>query len=140
MATSASHSLRTFLAHPDRPEGTLSYHAVQGFLFAVASCPEPVLPSEWMPAVFDDQSPGYASVEEAQRVLDQLMQVYNGVNDAVLTKQPTLPADCIVLPGVMGNFDPNAPVWKGGGVERPVGNGTFHEVAPQPAAVDGGTP
>ncbi|MDP3233421.1 MAG: gluconate 2-dehydrogenase subunit 3 family protein [Myxococcales bacterium] len=38
------------------------------------------------------------------------------------------------LPGI---HDPNAPVWKGGGVERPIGNGTFREPAP---AVDGGTP
>lgn len=37
------------------------------------------------------------------------------------------------LPGI---HDPNAPVWKGGGVERPIGNGTFHEATP---AVDGGT-
>jgi hypothetical protein len=36
-----------------------------------------------------------------------------------------------------GIHDPNAPVWKGGGAERPAGNGTF--VAPAPA-VDGGTP
>lgn len=41
------------------------------------------------------------------------------------------------LPGI---HDPNAPVWKGGGVERPVGNGTFRDVAVQPAVVDGGTP
>lgn len=39
------------------------------------------------------------------------------------------------LPGI---HDPNAPVWKGGGSERPSGNGRFIEVAP--AAVDGGTP
>ncbi len=35
-----------------------------------------------------------------------------------------------------GVVDPTAPVWKGAGVERPVGNGTFVE-AP---AVDGGAP
>ena len=37
------------------------------------------------------------------------------------------------LPGI---FDPTAPVWKGNGLERPIGNGTFRESAP---AVDGGT-
>lgn len=40
------------------------------------------------------------------------------------------------LPGI---HDPNAPVWKGGGVERPIGNGTFREEA-LVAPVDGGTP
>ncbi|MCA2977829.1 MAG: gluconate 2-dehydrogenase subunit 3 family protein [Myxococcaceae bacterium] len=41
------------------------------------------------------------------------------------------------LPGI---HDPNAPVWKGGGVERPLGNGTFREELLAPADVDGGTP
>lgn len=40
------------------------------------------------------------------------------------------------LPGI---HDPNAPVWKGADVERPVGNGTFREAAPAHAP-DGGTP
>ncbi|MBE2251209.1 MAG: gluconate 2-dehydrogenase subunit 3 family protein [Myxococcus sp.] len=38
-----------------------------------------------------------------------------------------------------GIYDPNAPVWKGNGAERPLGNGTFLP-PPAPAAVDGGTP
>lgn len=41
------------------------------------------------------------------------------------------------LPGI---HDPNAPVWKGGGAERPIGNGTFREELLAPPAVDGGTP
>jgi hypothetical protein len=42
------------------------------------------------------------------------------------------------LPGL---HDPNAPVWKGGGAARPIGNGTYREelLAPPPA-LDGGTP
>ena len=43
-----------------------------------------------------------------------------------------------------GIHDPDAPAWRGGDAARPLGNGTFVEPAPDPAApvpeVDGGTP
>jgi hypothetical protein len=38
------------------------------------------------------------------------------------------------LPGI---HDASASVWKGGGVERPIGNGTFRQAMP---SLDGGTP
>ena len=39
--------LARFLADPARPAHTLRYHELQGFLFAVASAPEVIPPSEW---------------------------------------------------------------------------------------------
>lgn len=51
-------ALGAFLADPSRPAGTLSYHELQGFLFTLASSPELVPPSEWMPMVFDEQEAG----------------------------------------------------------------------------------
>ena len=48
-------TLQAFLADPARPTGTLRYHELQGFLFAVASAPELVLPSEWQPIIFADE-------------------------------------------------------------------------------------
>jgi hypothetical protein len=47
----SAQALKTFLEDPGRPAGTLKYHELQGFLFAVASASELVLPSEWMPFV-----------------------------------------------------------------------------------------
>lgn len=43
------------------------------------------------------------------------------------------------LPGI---HDPNAPVWKGGGEARPIGNGTMIEQPPPeaPPSLDGGVP
>jgi len=38
-------ALAAFLADPERPVGTLTYHELQGFLFAVAAAPELVPPS-----------------------------------------------------------------------------------------------
>ena len=48
-------SLRAFLEQPARPAGTLTYHELQGFLFAVVSAPELVRPSEWLPLIFNEQ-------------------------------------------------------------------------------------
>jgi yecA family protein len=61
-------ALRLFLEHPDRPPGTLRYHELQGFLFAIASAPELVPPSEWMPMVFGGHEAGYESLTEAKAV------------------------------------------------------------------------
>lgn len=43
--------LAEFLDHPDRPDGTLRFHELQGFLFAIACSPETIAPSEWLPIV-----------------------------------------------------------------------------------------
>ena len=85
--------LTRFLASPERPEGTLSYHGVQGFLFAVACAPDLIKPSEWLPVIFDDQDAQYASMEEAQSVLEALMVLYNAVNAQVLEGNVALPDD-----------------------------------------------
>lgn len=41
-----------------RPAGTLTYHELQGFLFAVASAPELIRPTEWLPLIFNEQEAG----------------------------------------------------------------------------------
>ncbi len=96
-------SLRDFLLAPTRPAGTFTYHAVQGFLFAIACSPEMVEPSEWLPVIFNDKPAGFASEEEAQQILGELMALYNSVNTS-------LPEDCPVRPDPMANFDHDAPL------------------------------
>ncbi len=103
-------SLRDFLLEPHRPAGTLTYHELQGFLFAVACSPDMVRPSQWLPAIFNDKEVVYASPDEAQHILDQLMTLYNDVNAAVLEQHPSLPADCFVATDVLGNFERDAPL------------------------------
>lgn len=110
MSATPAPVLRDFLADPARPEHTLTYHELQGFLFAVACSPELVMPSEWMPVIFDDQPAAYASEAEAQHVLGQLTTLYNEVNATVGEEQPQLPADCTIATGAMDNFDADAPL------------------------------
>ena len=47
----AASSLEAFLTAPGRPAGTFTYHELQGFLFSVATAPELIKPSEWIPEI-----------------------------------------------------------------------------------------
>jgi uncharacterized protein len=102
-------SLAAFLADQRRPAGTLSYHELQGFLFAVVSAPELIAPSEWMPLVFGDKQAGYESLEEAQAIMQELMALYNAINDGA-RGAATLPANCTFRDDVLDNLEPDAPI------------------------------
>ena len=103
-------ALRAFLEHPARPAGTLGYHELQGFLFTVVSAPEMVPPSEWLPIIFGDQEVDYASRDEAQEIIGQIVALYNTINAAVLDPPTLLPADCPLRDDVLANFEDEAPI------------------------------
>jgi uncharacterized protein len=102
--------LRIFLEHSDRPSGTLRYHELQGFVFALASAPELVPPSEWMPMILGEREAGYQTLAEAQAVLSELMGLYNSVNAAVAADRATLPVDCTFRKRPLANLDDGAPI------------------------------
>jgi len=102
--------LRAFLEHPARPSGTLRYHELHGFLFTIASAPEFVRPSEWMPIVFDEKEAGYATLEEAKEIIGELMTLYNEVNAAVVEEHVALLTDCAFRDEVLANLEDSAPV------------------------------
>ncbi len=110
MSSSQRTSLAEFLEAPERPKGTLTQRQLQGFLFAVATAPELIRPSEWIPEIFDGGDAVYADLDEMQSVLGEVMQLYNTVNDAVLSGGHVPPADCAFRDDVMDNFAPDAPV------------------------------
>ena len=103
-------ALRAFLEHPFRPAGTLTYHELQGFLFTVVSAPESIPASEWIPIIFAGEDVDYASVDEANKVLGQIMTLYNTINATVLDPPTLLPADCPLRDDVLTNFDDDAPL------------------------------
>lgn len=106
----AASALASFLEQPDRPPGTLRYHELQGFLFAVASAPELVRPSEWMPIVFGGKEAGFQSLDEAQTILPELMTLYNAVNASVAAERATLPPDCRFRRKALANLNEDAPI------------------------------
>ena len=110
MPARPSAGLEAFLEHPSRPEGTLRYHELQGFVFAVLSAPEVVSPSEWMPVVFNDGEAGYQDLGEARRIFGELMALYNSVNAGITEELVSLPDDCRFREDILSNLDEEAPI------------------------------
>ncbi len=111
--------LRSFLCAAERPEGTLRYLELAGFLFVISCSPEMVMPSEWIPLIFDGKDPGYESTEVAQEVLSAVMALYNHINRGVVEGCPELPPGCALDDNGIANLDPDASVgeWARGFVE-----------------------
>jgi len=102
--------LTRFLADPLRPEGTLRFQEVQGFLFAVACSPEIVPPSAWLPAISDEEDIRFEDEGEAQRIMGLIIGLYNGINDSVFERSESLPPDCEFRANVEDNFDEELPI------------------------------
>ncbi|MFV1985582.1 MAG: UPF0149 family protein [Thiohalomonadales bacterium] len=90
MLSHISPILTPFLASPQRPEGTLTFYEVQGFLFTIACSPELVKPSEWLPLIFNEHEADYANDEEALSVMQALIDLNNIINNQVQTGEITL--------------------------------------------------
>ena len=97
--------LRLFLISPQRPDGTLCFQELQGFLFAVASCPEMVQPSDWLPIISDDEDIGFIDQSEAQHILSLIMTLFNQVNIAVLNRSDRMPSGWKFQTDVDANFE-----------------------------------
>ena len=102
--------LAKFLAADERPEKSMIYPELYGFLFAVCCSPEMIMPSDWLLLVFNGEGAGYADEAEAERVMDGIMAAHNEVNDGVVSAEPCLPAWLDVLSPPMENFDGEAPL------------------------------
>ncbi|MDQ0390234.1 UPF0149 family protein [Labrys monachus] len=64
-------------------DDVLMLSQLDGFLTGVLLCPEPVLPSEWLPVVWgrseENEEPVFTSEAQAREVLDLIMRYYNHV-------------------------------------------------------------
>ena len=102
--------LTQYLASPERPDGTLGFHELQGFLFVVASSPETIPPSEWLSAIGGEQELDFADEEQARQILNCIMALYNEINTAVLERSEKLPAGCTFSDDVLANFEEGAAI------------------------------
>jgi uncharacterized protein len=79
--------LEVFLRSDAVPEHCMGLSALDGFMTAVLLCPQPLMPSQWMPLVWDPEegarAPAYADLKQAQRVLELMMRYYNGVAEGL---------------------------------------------------------
>lgn len=103
-------ALERFLGDASRPAETFSFHELQGFLFAIASSPETVPPSEWLPMIGNDESLNFADEGEAEKILGLVMNLYNETNLAVLARRNALPRDCAFHDDLWANFDDDASI------------------------------
>lgn len=97
--------LESFLTDSRRPDGTLNFQELQGFLFAVASSPELIPPSAWQPIVSNDDDIGFADESEAQLVLGLILTLYNKVNGDALERSDKMPLGCEFSSDIEANFD-----------------------------------
>ncbi len=103
-------TLRSFLEDSRRPPGTLRYHELQGFLFAIACAPEPTPTSTWLQKIFAGGDPHYASDKENEAVFDELMLLFDSIDAAVAGGRAVLPRDCTYRPEPLANFEDDAPI------------------------------
>ncbi len=80
-------------------EGAMSWPETVGFLFAVQSCPDIVMPSEWMEVVQGEVV--FSDFDEAKAVSEARMALMNWISDRIHQGQPAIPADCAPDPEPM---------------------------------------
>jgi uncharacterized protein len=102
--------LRNFLSSPLRPQGTMTYPQLAGFLFTMANAPELVAPSEWIPIVFNDHEALYETPEEAERVLQAMMALYNDCGRERPQASGSFPPGCESNPHPLDNLLDDAPL------------------------------
>jgi len=103
-------SLTSFLSDSKRPDGTLSFQELQGFLFAVACSPEIVPPSEWLPIISNERDFGFRDEAEAECILEQIIGVNNLINIGVLERSKEMPLGVKFEVDIDSNFDESAAI------------------------------
>jgi yecA family protein len=93
-----------------RAPDTLGLEELYGFLFAIVAAPDLVMPSEWIPAIFDIDEPVFADEAEAVRFHHVIMALYNQLNRDVLEATVRLPVCIEVRQPAEANFDADAPL------------------------------
>ena len=109
--------LRRFLDEARaRAPDTLGLEELYGFLFAIVAAPDLVLPSEWIPAIFDVDVPAFADEAEGVRFHHVVMGLYNQLNRDVLDATVRLPECVAVRQPAEANFAKDAPLmqWASG--------------------------
>jgi yecA family protein len=108
--------LETFLTDSRRPDGTLCFQELQGFLFAVACSPELVPPSAWQPVISNDEDIDFQSESEAELVLSLILTLYNKVNVDAMERSDRMPMDCKIAADIEANFNEDSAIsqWSNG--------------------------
>ena len=72
-------AVEAYLDSDRSPDGAMGMSDLDGFLTAVAIGPELILPSEWLPVIWNGEAPEFADQSEAQAVVGGIMGRYNAI-------------------------------------------------------------
>lgn len=79
--------LDDFLMSDDTPDDCMDISALDGFFAALVLNPRFIMPSEYLRWIWDmeegEQGPSFASIEQANHIMQLVMRYYNGVLDAI---------------------------------------------------------
>jgi len=67
-----------FLMSDRAPEHSMGLSDLDGFLTRIVVGPELIMPSEWLPVIWGNESPGFKNYREAQTVMSAVMERYTG--------------------------------------------------------------
>jgi len=81
--------LRDYLDSDRAPPECMDLSQLDGFLAGIVSGPEPILPSEWLPLVWDNEEPFFDTEAEARSVLGMILRRYNDIADSLDAQPPT---------------------------------------------------
>jgi uncharacterized protein len=93
--------LEAFLASDAVPQDCMDLEMLDGYLCAIASGPDTIQPSEWLPGVWSEggksASPAYGSSEQAQRIMALMLRHMVGI-ERTLAESPTRFRPLLYLP------------------------------------------
>lgn len=81
------------LQQKSSPDQTCAFERILGFLSGVAITPGGLMPSQWLQPLLDFNGIVFRDTDGARRFMDQLMPLFNRVNDVRLSKQNLCPFD-----------------------------------------------
>lgn len=75
--------LEAFLSSPALEDRSMDLSMLEGYLTAIVIGPRTIMPSEWMPRIWDryegEQGPEFADLEQAHHITALVLRFYNGV-------------------------------------------------------------
>ena len=80
--------LGDYLDGPRSPESCMDLSELDGFLAGLVVGPDPVLPDEWLPMVWDDEDPEFDDDTEADLIMGTMFARYNEITDGLDDKEP----------------------------------------------------
>ena len=85
--------LEPFLESESCPMHTMNFYQLDGYLRALAGAPKLLEFNSWMPLVFADEKPAYESKEEATKISNAIISLYNFHISEVSNQLCSLPCD-----------------------------------------------